>query len=89
LDKKINHFKKNKMHNNNWWGWGMHMMWIVWVPLLVFCMVVLIRFFNKDISGKSEETNKESPLDILKRRYANGELSTEEYEERKKELDES
>jgi len=34
--------------------------------------------------NKSEE--KESPLDILKRRYANGEISTEEFEERRNKL---
>jgi len=31
--------------------------------------------------------NKESPLDILKRRYASGEITKEEYEERKKILE--
>jgi putative membrane protein len=67
----------------------MHMMWIVWVPLLLFCMVVLIRFFNKDNSGKREPSDGESPMDILKRKYASGELSTEEYEKMKKTLEQS
>jgi uncharacterized membrane protein len=39
-------------------------------------------FFDRQ--NKSEE--KESPLDILKRRYANGEISTEEFEERRNKL---
>jgi putative membrane protein len=42
------------------------------------------RFFDK--ANKKQNLEKESPLDILKRRYANGELSTAEYEERKNTL---
>lgn len=62
----------------------MGMMWIIWLPVLVFCFLFLFRFFDNYNKNKSSE--KESPLDILKRRYANGELSTAEYEERKKTL---
>ena len=32
--------------------------------------------------------NKEKPIDVLKRRFANGEISEEEYEERKAVLEE-
>lgn len=70
------------MYHDNWWNMGM--MWIVWLPLFVFCFILLFRFLDNSNKGKSIE--KESPLDILKRRYANGELSTAEYEERKKAL---
>jgi putative membrane protein len=65
----------------------MAVMWIIWLPVFVFFVIFLYRFFNNSNSGKS--SNKESPLDILKRRYANGELSTAEYEERKKNLEDN
>jgi putative membrane protein len=71
------------MNHNNYWSMGM--MWIIWLPIMVFCFLFLYRFF--DIAKKNKESEKESPLDILKRRYANGELTTVEYEERKKALE--
>ncbi|WP_369766269.1 SHOCT domain-containing protein [Flavobacterium sp. WC2429] len=49
---------------------------------MVFCFIFLFRFFVKTNTNTFSE--KESPLEILKRRYANGELSTAEFEERKK-----
>jgi len=70
------------MYHDNYWNMGM--MWIVWLPVVVFCFIFLYRFF--DHANKNKYLEKESPLDILKSRYANGELSTAEYEERKKTL---
>lgn len=64
--------------------WGMHFMWwIIWIPLLIWFIVRPWPFK----SGHHHHSHKETPLDILKRRYANGEISTEEYQERKKELE--
>jgi putative membrane protein len=57
----------------------------VWISLVLFCLFLLYRIFDNSNKGKSFE--KESPLDILKRRYANGEIATVEYEERKKALE--
>ncbi|WP_217988315.1 SHOCT domain-containing protein [Aliifodinibius salipaludis] len=36
-------------------------------------------------SGQNNQ-NKETPMEILKRRYANGEIDEEEFNKRKKEL---
>jgi putative membrane protein len=68
------------MNHDNYWNMGM--MWIIWLPIMVFCFIFFYRFL--DSANKNKHSEKESPLDILKRRYANGELSTAEYEERKK-----
>lgn len=69
-------------HNNDW---GMHMMWIFWLPILILIIVFIVRIIgNNDAFRRLKE--KESPLDILKRRYANGEISTEEFEERRNKL---
>ena len=51
---------------------------------MLFCVFFLYRILHN--SNKSKPSERESPRDILKRRYANGELSTAEYEERKKTL---
>ncbi len=62
---------------------GMH--WIWWIlTILAFVLIV----FN--IPGrKSERYTNESALEILDKRYAQGEIEREEYEERKKVLQNS
>lgn len=69
-------------------NWDMHTMWIFWLPIFILVIVFILSMLRNSIffdrQNKSEE--KESPLDILKRRYANGEISTEEFEERRNKL---
>ena len=73
------------LHNNEW---GMHMMLMFWLPILILAIILILALLrNNNFFGrqnKSEE--RESPLDILKRKYANGEISTEEFEERRNKL---
>lgn len=71
---------------DNWHGWGFHMMswWGVFVMLFLIIAVFLV------ISRSSEPTPtsaNDTPLDILKRRYARGEIDDEEFERRKHELE--
>ncbi len=54
-------------------------MFIIWIALLV--AVVLIFKDKLNIGSKQE-----SALDILKKRYANGEISKEEFEQMKEDL---
>ncbi len=68
----------------NWsWGFGLFHMLGVWI-LGAILVVVLVRFFNLGTSRKGASVAPESPLDILKRRYAAGEIDSREYEERKR-----
>jgi len=71
------------MDHYNWWE--MPMMWFIWLPVLIISVVLLVRLLDKTSTDKGKSA--ESPLDILKKRYANGELTTEEYEKRKKILE--
>ena len=58
--------------------WGMHWIWwILWIILLIWIFLT-----PWDIPGQRKK--KDSPLHILQKRYAAGEINTEEYEERKK-----
>jgi len=61
--------------------WGMHLVWwFIW-----FLFIFWIFATPYDIPGR--RMNRESPLDILKRRFASGEITKEEYEEQKKILE--
>ncbi|MEQ9261880.1 MAG: SHOCT domain-containing protein [Owenweeksia sp.] len=61
--------------------WGMHFIW--WIVWLVFIFWIFLTPW--DVPG--QRTKKETPLDILKKRLASGEINTHEFEERKKLLE--
>jgi len=68
------------MYNGNYF-WGMDLIWwIVWFIMLVWIFAIP---FN--IPG--QRSRKDSPLDILKRRFASGQIAKEEYEVSKKILE--
>lgn len=58
------------MHLGWWFLWGVLLLWIFVVPY--------------DLPG--QRNKKISPIDILKSRYASGEISYEEFQEMKKYL---
>lgn len=66
----------------SWFGFGWLSMLIFWI-LLILGVVALIRYL-----GGSRKRNDEGrpPLDILKGRYARGEIDKKEFEEIKKDL---
>jgi putative membrane protein len=73
------------------WGWGhpmgwlwMIMMGLFWVALIV-AVIFLVRWFSTGNRGR-EPLREESPLEILKKRYARGEIDKQEFEEKKKDL---
>ena len=57
------------------------MMILFWL-LIVVAVVLAIRWQL----GQSKESQSESALEILRQRYARGEISREEFESRKKDL---
>ncbi|MDG4813326.1 SHOCT domain-containing protein [Hydrogenovibrio sp. 3SP14C1] len=73
------------MYNDHtMWGFMGGGMWIFWL-IFIIVVLLLIKIFNTitNNAGKPNET----ALEILKKRHAKGEISKEEYEERKKELE--
>ncbi len=62
-------------------GFGMLFMVLFWVVLIVG-VVLLVRWFL----GSSGFTRGESALEILKKRYARGEIDQQEFEEKKRDL---
>lgn len=57
--------------------WGMHLLW--WLFWIVLVVVAVYSFRGRPRRMPGNDT----PLEILQRRYVNGEISREEYEEKK------
>ena len=56
---------------------GMHLLWwILWI-------VVIFWIFASPYNIPGQRSKKETPLDILKKRFAKGEINSEEYQEKK------
>ncbi|MHB8337641.1 MAG: SHOCT domain-containing protein [Ignavibacteriaceae bacterium] len=70
-------------------GWsGMWFGWIFWLVLLVVIIWVVITIVNRSPRYGSQEPlpRREDALEILKKRYARGEISREQFEQMKKDL---
>ena len=68
---------------DGWWGFGMGLVWLVFLGLVVAGVVLVIRGSS---GGTSDRGRGRSALDILDERFARGEIDREEYEERKRVL---
>jgi putative membrane protein len=72
----------------NWgnYGWGMGFGWIYmiifWV-LVILGILYLVKLFTR---GTTPEDKYGTPLEILKQRYAKGEITREEFEKMRDEL---
>lgn len=65
------------------WGW-FALMHILWWALIIFGIAGWVRWTVGGARGKHQETDH--ALHILRERYARGEISKDEYEERKQVL---
>lgn len=64
------------------WGIGMALVMLLFWTLLITVLVLALRW----LAGVSRPRHVENPLDLVKRRYARGEISREEYDAAKQEL---
>ncbi len=67
--------------NNEWHYFGMHGFWWFFFVILVILVIVL---FNR--TKRVDSNTEDSSLKILKNRFASGDISKEEFEEKKKAL---
>ena len=66
------------------YGFGGILMWVIFLALAIFIAYIFVSQSRK--SGHGGQPPKETPLDILKKRYAKGEITKEEFESMKKNL---
>lgn len=63
------------------WGWGIMMLF--WTALFVVGVIFAIRLLKNDTPA---DGHKVDPLDIIKERYAKGEITKEQFSQLKKDL---
>jgi putative membrane protein len=73
------------MMAGGYYGMGGGFMWLFPLIGLGIFLYVIYMIFNKTNTGNNA-TNSESALEVLKKRYARGEISKSEFEEMKKDL---
>jgi putative membrane protein len=73
-------------------GLGIVYMFIFWVAIIGLAVWLLSRLFPRETSNTStrgtwrQTETPQSPLDIIQQRYARGEISKDEYEEMRRDL---
>jgi len=65
-------------------GWGMSWVWLVGFILFVIIIWIIVKSINQ--YNKSNGAGNKTPIDILKERYAKGEIDKQEFEEKKRDL---
>lgn len=69
------------MHYDGWGFWGMHFFW--WL----FWIIGIVALFSLFAPVPRSQRHQATPLEILQRRYAAGDITSEDYEERKAKLE--
>ncbi len=64
--------------------WGMGWGWMIGLFLLIAVIWLIVRMANQPVPPQFPRENR--ALDLLKERYAKGEISKEEFEEKKKDI---
>lgn len=74
----------NGMGGHGGWMWGMHWLWwIFWLVVAGFLIWAVVSAVGGDGSTDAPpRSERESPEEALRRRYADGEIDEEEYRER-------
>ncbi len=67
----------------SWW-WFMPIFMVIFWGLVIWGIVALVRGLSG--SRGPDSSKADSALEVLKKRYARGEINKEEYEEKKKDL---
>lgn len=77
------------------WGWGgmligifvMLLFWGIIITLIFFVVRSLIRSGQSGGFREARSTERQTPVEILKERYARGEITRQEYQEMRHDLE--
>lgn len=69
---------------NNCWGMEYGYGWIIGLIVLVIIIGLIVNAMKQKRNSNRPKYN--SPMDILKTRYAKGEISKEEYDEKRRHI---
>ena len=72
----------------NGWSWIGGLIMLLWWALVVLAIIWLIRYVVHNSGERVARGPEESALDILRKRYARGEIDRKEFEEKRKDLGE-
>ncbi len=77
----------NHMGNGAGWGMGFGGVYMIlfWVVIIV-AIVMLVKWLAGGLSRIDDQPQEKSALDILKERYARGEIGKEKFEQKKRNL---
>lgn len=59
---------------------------LLWWALIIVLIVALIRWLAGQFGAQGSRDHEKSPLEVLKERYARGEIDRKEFEEKKRDL---
>lgn len=71
------------MYNGHMFGFGGPIMWIFWILVIAVIVWAVRAAFG---TGSHSEEKKKSALEVLRERYAKGEIDREEYAQKSKDL---
>lgn len=78
------------------WGWGWHPMWGMWgawgigmgLVMLTFWVLVIVALIAgiRWLATQGRESRTDTALEILRQRYARGEINRDEFDAKKRDL---
>ena len=72
-------------HDMNWHGWGGHMVsW--WGIIVMGVLIVAAAVIISRSESEQPASDTDTALDILERRYAQGDIDHDEFEQKKRDL---
>jgi putative membrane protein len=75
------------MYDWHGWGWGMGFGWILVVLFWILVIAGIVALARWLFYAQGTGSSGKRPLDILKERYARGEVTREQYEQMRRDLE--
>lgn len=77
------------MYGNDWgpgWGWMMILMAVLWIALAAVIWWAVVKIAQRPANPVPDQPRRETPQEILDRRFASGEIDTDAYTQAKAHL---